>query len=326
MTNKFKDLQKQIERTVLQDPFIQLVRKKLPYKIPKGFMNWKALSRQIAISLDMIATFGRFSLPCDEINSRYIYQTESWFRGKFPLYLLSLNLCRAFDQSQVLDKPNCLLHLTIPVEEFILLPPLGMIKTENSFFIDHIVVNAYKTDGISKRFKDSLGGFINYDEAGIKTMVAWSAVDNRGTVYSIARGLKSDGTFYEYNRQFIGSNSVLSKTDLVLVDRINNIVLQSILVQAYKPELIELETSRGFGGNPTVSRKNKGQPPLAIYPRWLGKNYQIKTHRQNFSSGTGTPKRTHWRSGHWREQPYGSRENPLYKQIFIEPILINPEY
>jgi hypothetical protein len=57
-------------------------------------------------------------------------------------------------------------------------------------------------------------------------------------------------------------------------------------------------------------------------PNWIGKDYQIKTERGSSKGGTHSSPRTHWRRGHFREQPIGEGRNET-KTIWIEPTLIN---
>lgn len=60
-----------------------------------------------------------------------------------------------------------------------------------------------------------------------------------------------------------------------------------------------------------------------IVPQVIGEGYKPKVIRNYESQGTHASPRTHWRSGHWRQQPYGSKEEPKYKTLWIEPILVN---
>jgi hypothetical protein len=59
-----------------------------------------------------------------------------------------------------------------------------------------------------------------------------------------------------------------------------------------------------------------------ITPRMIGADYKPKTIRQE-STGTHASPTTHWRSGHWRQQLIGKKENPDHKTIWIEPVLVN---
>jgi hypothetical protein len=96
-----------------------------------------------------------------------------------------------------------------------------------------------------------------------------------------------------------------------------NLGMQTLLyVENYEPELL-----------PDTSQNN-----LMFLPRFtspiVGKNYRIKTEgdiTHNCANKTTEHhnKSTHWRSGHWRNQLHGGRDNPQYKIIWIEPMLIN---
>lgn len=62
-----------------------------------------------------------------------------------------------------------------------------------------------------------------------------------------------------------------------------------------------------------------------LQPRMIGNDYKPKSIYRNNSNGENTRNspQTHWRSGHWRRHMIGSRKNPEYKTIWIEPTLIN---
>lgn len=60
-----------------------------------------------------------------------------------------------------------------------------------------------------------------------------------------------------------------------------------------------------------------------IIPQVIGGGYKPKVIRNYESTGTHASPQTHWRSGHWRQQPHGSKEKPDYKTIWIEPVLVN---
>lgn len=317
--NNFKELRKELEKISKNNPNVQWVRKKLPYKIPKGFMSWEQLSLSIGWAIDAVVD-GSYQY-FDDVIMFYNHRLCLWFRDSFPLYLLGSDLLTAFDNTDVLDKPNCLSKLVFPFSLMLLLPPLGMIKNGN-YSINHILIAAYDMDDLKVKIKDEKT-FDFYRSQNVKKLVSWLALDTGGYSFACGRGIKQDGSWFDSGR--VEGSLVLSEEDYQLLERINNIVLQSLLTIVYKPDLIGQEQGKGFaiGGTPK-RKKGKEEKPSIIYPRWIGKDYKIKVARQTINAGLGTPKRTHWRSGHWREQPYGPRENPQYRQKFIEPILINP--
>ncbi len=81
-------------------------------------------------------------------------------------------------------------------------------------------------------------------------------------------------------------------------------------------EIIELDAptrKMGFG-------KNTKQ---IIVPKVIGEGYKPKVIRNYEPTGTHASPRTHWRSGHWRQQPHGKKDDQKLKTIWLEPTLIN---
>lgn len=106
----------------------------------------------------------------------------------------------------------------------------------------------------------------------------------------------------------------LSKKD---INFICNLFLYQQSIKDKEPSSTELTAiPRGFG-----SAKNTNQKQI-ITPRMIGADYKPKTIRQE-STGTHASPTTHWRSGHWRQQLIGKKENPDHKTIWIEPVLVN---
>lgn len=101
-------------------------------------------------------------------------------------------------------------------------------------------------------------------------------------------------------------------------EKLGNIFAQTFLyIENYEPHF-------NLNYFPTEKKSNKRQKQDAL-GLIIGSNYHIK--HNSFSdgnaAGTGTSKATHWRSGHWRNQPYGDKTNPKTKMIWLEPVLIN---
>lgn len=71
--------------------------------------------------------------------------------------------------------------------------------------------------------------------------------------------------------------------------------------------------------------ENRKQKKTILHPRIIGKGYKPKSTYQNKTIGENTRNspQTHWRSGHWRWQPFGKKEDQKYKTIWIEPVLVN---
>jgi hypothetical protein len=104
-------------------------------------------------------------------------------------------------------------------------------------------------------------------------------------------------------------------------EKLYNLFFQTFLyIENYEPRL---DLNYFSTSSPTERKTNKThkQDASALI---VGTNYHLKKSNSfSDSLGTGTSKATHWRSGHWRNQPYGSRENLRHKIIWLEPVLIN---
>lgn len=84
-----------------------------------------------------------------------------------------------------------------------------------------------------------------------------------------------------------------------------------------RQEVVKIDApskSMGFGKN----------SKSIIVPQVIGEGYRPKVIQDYQPTGTHASPRTHWRSGHWRWQPFGKKENPDYKTIWVEPVLVNP--
>lgn len=57
-------------------------------------------------------------------------------------------------------------------------------------------------------------------------------------------------------------------------------------------------------------------------PVMIGYNHRVKTNNESLGGNHASPQ-SHWRRGHWRNQPYGDRQKPSFKPIWIEPTFIN---
>ena len=81
-------------------------------------------------------------------------------------------------------------------------------------------------------------------------------------------------------------------------------------------EIIELDA-------PTRKMDFGKNTKQVIIPRVIGEGYKPKVIRNYETTGTHASPRTHWRSGHWRQQPYGKKDDPKLKTIWLEPVLVN---
>jgi hypothetical protein len=108
-----------------------------------------------------------------------------------------------------------------------------------------------------------------------------------------------------------------------VTNKLRNIAVQALLyIENYQPQLL-LENKNV--ATKELIYKNHCQilPSNGLI---VGANYKLKRENNyNFSNDKKSSHSimTHWRSGHWRNQFYGNKNNRTHKTIWIEPMLIN---
>ncbi len=329
--SEFSSLKDSLKQSEKDNPSVDFVRKELPYKIPKGFFSWRYLSCLIGYAIDDFIKH-KGNLPYDEVSNLFVGALCQWFKGKYPLYLISNDLLKALKQSTVTDKLHTFKNLVFPMEHFIVnFPRKELIINNNEILF--ITVSNYDLVKLNKNYlnyTDKLDELKNhnidklqgYKKLGVEKLITVTAIDSKGGNYALVKGIKINGELFDQKKVFKGSLE-FEEEDNKLTDFLFELVIQINLILVYKPELLEVDEkhqqkSKGFGIN-----KNQSQKLTVIHPRWIGKNYKIKQINSAQNGGKGSSKITHWRAGHWRDQPYGKRDNPEYRPKFIEPVLVN---
>lgn len=105
-----------------------------------------------------------------------------------------------------------------------------------------------------------------------------------------------------------------AEKDSQFIYQCSDSAIRLLLAMQARPDLVE------SGSMVKPSRMKKGHYRPEIWqPNFIGRKYVTKREHQG---GTHASPKLHWRSGHFRNQPYGKKDSTLYKLIWIEPILI----
>jgi len=226
-------------------------------------------------------------------------------------------LLQAFSYSR-LPKKISALNRVCPVG--LILLPSGYIKNPEGKYLKWILFyHALPGDRITDE--------VHYEaEEGSSAGLYWcTQLDNFGEVYAGYDALSvidekliiDNGDNYTlYSND---GNKTLEDEEIDFVRKIPNLIIQPLLYMQMEKITLPPVTPQTQGFSANRKAKYKKIPPLII-----GENYLIKTQRDatGQSRPHGSPV-THWRSGHWRCQPYGGKDNQAYKTIWIEPILVN---
>lgn len=97
----------------------------------------------------------------------------------------------------------------------------------------------------------------------------------------------------------------------VLIICLHERTVQRVMVEASKPKSgIAKKLAARRGGQPDTAPETILYVPARFYKPGSG-------------TSTHALKHLHYRNLHWRRQPYGSRANPTYKDVWIEGMFIN---
>jgi hypothetical protein len=108
----------------------------------------------------------------------------------------------------------------------------------------------------------------------------------------------------------------LNEADTQFVEKLGCICFGTFLALNAKPELLEKATLLR-----TVAAKHANEKPKQFwYPNIIGRTYRIQQHSK--TPGTHASPRLHWRRGHFRNQPYGPKQQTQYKVLWLEPMLV----
>ena len=110
--------------------------------------------------------------------------------------------------------------------------------------------------------------------------------------------------------------------------RMEGLAINALLVQLYQPELLttgpaaKLRSGKGFAGAADPDGTVSPQGPV-----WIGKDFPLdRTPRSAASNSTsagsiGTPRRPHWRRGHWHTVLHGEKRQNRRMQWF-QPVYV----
>ena len=165
-----------------------------------------------------------------------------------------------------------------------------------------------------------------------------AAVHKEGSDYTFVANLKGDQSVLEILKttpyvetlpdnmreeyEKLTGNKLPEDEEMTAQKELRSIVFLCISCLAFmnaKPEHIWTDPTPV----PRVKRHKTDQRPW-IAPRWLGKHFQTRSGNRKPSNGVEPEYSVsaHWRRGHWRNQPFGPKDQHQTKLIWLEPALI----
>jgi hypothetical protein len=288
------------------------------YKMPKNYIDWETISGLVSVSLSTYHDGGD--------KSTYVHNAKLalWFVQDAPIYCLTPEIVDAFDRTDVLHKPQVMMHWKPSLPSFFLALPEHFVTPDGGKFDYLLVSNTSSEHPEWHQGRWKHGEVEEKPEVTDNLLFHICTVDSHETVWTSATAIDSQGNLIYQKDANFGSAKL---SDAVacgaerhrdFIETIRNLVLNVMLAIEHTPELFatvtESETkSKGFGNNQ--------KPQLARFPRWIGKDYRTKSEPSDAIRGSV---RSHWRRGHWRILESGEgRRWKESKRLWIEPILVN---
>jgi hypothetical protein len=281
-----------------------------PFKLPRNYPSWETLS-----ILALAHGLGRIPPNINECLNVYGYLWKYWARFTGPIYCLDRELLRQFQLTDAAGLGKIVPpDWQPPVPVLLLALPKGGIKTPDEAEVSYLLIGCDTPD---QPFS-----LIRYPGPQVRRLVT-AFSDSKSNVWTNTSRLTSDGQL-DLSGAVLGYE--ITPLEQAWQDSLQAIALQSLMAIAYIPDLLTEGAPPGFlpRGKRGTPQKTKGAKYL--YPRWIGKDFKPSQQRAPQSQGQGhhASPATHWRRGHWRNQPHGPGRQML-RPTWIQPTLINAD-
>lgn len=322
-----KAKKKKLINKISQSKYYKTIKANLNYKDVKNYVSVENLVQQLSLYLYSFKEKSLLSIyKQDDAALLYLSAVDFIYQQFIPCYWLEKDLIKALINT---DLPHHWIDLKPFVPKGILLLPKGLIISPEGFSLNWLYFEHNLVDYLRPKvevYRNSVK-FAPLED----TSLTWTTQLSNGAIYATRIGLTPDKnglpTYADFEisdlaKQGYVDEIIIEREELNFIKLVSNLSFQFMLYMMAKPDTLIVNSElgrKGFG-------KSKEDPQRD--PFWIGKNFQVK--RENKPSSTSNPgsggsKITHWRRGHWRNQPIGAKDNrdPQFKQIWIEPVLIN---
>ena len=295
-----REIQNFVETEPSYAKLLARIRQELPYRMPKTHARWELLS---AIATMMMGVDAKNAPDLGTyLHCRFWQQ---WVQQRSPLYCISTNLLRQFEQTDADNLPGLVpTDWVPPFNLFLLCFPNNAIVSPTGHAIHYMLVGLMHPE-IPPVLKSEH-----------PRQISVALTDNEECVWVSGSGLGDGKLLHERNK--LGSDPTDEREEAWLEQMIS-LGLQSAMAISYLPELIE---SPAEFLDASVRRPHGRQPSNQskfLQPRWIGRDF--KRSPSSIQTGTHASPTPHWRRGHWRQQPYGGgRANT--RITWIKPTLV----
>lgn len=296
-----------IKNSIKKRKEYKVISKNLNYRTCKGYPNTQDIAANLAAQVIIAKQYLDGLLPKELAHTAesvptqiLLYAAKKAEHELLPCYWLASELAESLIET---DIPDDWTGLKPFINEGFLLLPKGCIEYSGFGETESIdwLYFELRTD------KSQINSNLDNNEPAI----LWTSSSDRLSVFFGTINLTDN---------FNLDNS-LSEKDKNIVERVNKLLLNTMLVLNYKPELLDKPTSESKG----VGFGNAGKLPSSVArnPVWIGRVYSQNREYSKPSHKLVRELREHYRRGHWARRRHGTREKWQYQWHWIEPTIVN---
>ncbi len=303
MTTNLDLIQKSIKKTKAY----KAISKNINYRACKGYPTPQNIAVNLAAQIMITEQHLDKGLPKELVHTAeskpakiFLYAAKKVKKELTPCYWLASELAESL---KITDIPDNWTGLKPFINRGILLLPKNCIEysgfgeTENIDWL-YFEVATFPLE-------------LRTDNTPIEPVILWTSSSDRLSIFSGTIDLKDN----------LSSNASLSEKDKPIVKQVSKLLLNTMLVLNYKPELLDGQKSEFKG----VGFGNAGKLPsnLPRNPVWIGRVYSQNREYSSAGNRLIRDKREHYRRGHWARRRHGTREKWNYQWHWIEPTIVN---
>jgi hypothetical protein len=303
MTTNLELIKKSIKKT----KEYKAISKNLNYNSVKGYSNTQNIAANLAAQVIIAKQYLDGSLPKELAHTAesiptqvFLYAAKKAEHELIPCYWLASELAESLIET---DIPDDWTGLKPFIDRGFLLLPQNCIEYSGFGETESIDWLYFEVMIIPPELQS--------DNRTLEPVILWTSSSDRLSVFYGTINLTDN----------ILSNNSLSEKDQNIVEQVNKLLLNTMLVLNYKPELLDKPTSESKG----VGFGNAGKLPSSVArnPVWIGKIYSLVREHREQSHKLVRDLREHYRRGHWARRRHGTREKWQYQWHWIEPTIVN---
>lgn len=319
-----RDLIKQLNKLTREYPYLEKFNEKKYYN-PKGYVEHETVMFNLARVLTSYQLYNVEYFKKDFTHRTSAIILHQCHQQGFSSYWLKDDLFEAFNKTQTPSK----------LREFKKVVPCGVLffpcklKSPNGQFLKWICF--YHREVGERILPLKINDFTLDIETVHQSTLSWFTVLDNGTQYVINRIIELVDNNFSYDTENLFIDNTITdedklqeiETEATFTQKVTDLLIQTLLYLQLKPDLIGEQLLPPAGTQSVIIAKKNSK----LSPNILGKDYQVKRERtvksaDSVVSGRQSPI-AHWRRGFYKWQPFGTRENPQHKLIWIEPVLVN---